>query len=753
MSAQLLSSKTVIEEQEPSLRVIQSVATGVLACLGITAKGPVGVSTLILSFEEFVRVFGGDIANGIATSAVRGFFAGGGQRLYFTRVVHYSDITVATSKTSAAGTLNLRTGAVAASAGKALGSIVGPFSLTPGDTLIVDHNGAGVATATFTATRAAATAANAPTYVLANNGTLLVKIDGGSVQTIVFTTAAFVSIGAATLAEVNAVINAALHGGYADSNAGSPRINSDTRGTHSHVEVTGGTSNGALGFPTSVQNGTGNVGDISAVTVAEVKTIVEAAVTGVTVSNEGGAVAISSNTTGGSSSVQVTAPSTADDELGFDNAVHTGSAGAAVDTLRVDAKYDGTYSGNVTVLVGPATSGVAAEFNLTVFVSGVPVEKFPNVTMDDSAARFVETIVNATDGSGSNYVQVTDLDVDPTHPTTERPTNSSGSPAVPFGPLTGGSDGLASIADVDFVGDSSSHTGLRSFDLNDDVDLLICPERATPAVHNAMLSYSSVTRNGEVFAILDPPAGLTPAGIVTYVDATAALVNMTEDGAIYWPRVKVLNPNSSVYGAADTIVVPPSGHIAGMYARTDGARVGGVYDPPGGVERGQMPGVVGFENTQVLDENVRDLIAPKQVNPITKLRGQPIACDDVMTLKSNGAFPTIAERRGVTFIERSIKDGTQFARIKNNDESLRDEVFRTIDAFLLSQMKVKAFRSMDPEKAFFVDVGDALNPPSEQFLGKLNGRIGLATQKPARFLVFRFAQDTRAIDEEIAAAG
>lgn len=752
-NSQLLSSKVIVQEEQPGLRVIQNVATGILSALGITAKGPVGVSTLITSWEMFVLVFGADIASGIAASAIRGFFAGGGQRLYFTRVVHYSDITNANSKTSVAGALTLQSAASAPSAGRVLGSIVGPYALAHGDTLVVDRETGGTSTATISAVRATVSAGGAGPYTLANAQALTVKINGGSAQTITFTTGAFVDITAATAVEVAAVINAALQGGYADVSGTTVRINSDRKGTGSHVEVTGGTANVGLAFSTSVQNGSGNVADASAVTVAEIKTIVEAAVSGVTVSNVGGAVQIASNTTGGSSHVQVTAPSTADDELGFDNAVHTGSAGAAVDTLTVNAKYDGAYSSNVTVLITNATSGDADEFNLTVLSSGVPVEKtYANLSMLDTDPRFVETVINATDGSGSEYIQVTDLDAAGGDATLSRPANSSGSPAVAFGPLTGGSDGLVSIADIDFVGDSASHLGFHSFDLNDDADLLICPDRATPAVHNAGLSYTSIDRNNEMFFILDPPAGLTPEGINTYVETTAAIMNLTEAGAIYWPRVKVINPNAAVYGSAESIVVPPSGHIAGMFARTDGSRVGGVYEPPGGVEKGVMPGVIGLENEQVLNENVRDLIAPKLINPITRHRGKPIAVDDVLTLHAGGAFPTVAERRGVSFIERSVKDGIQFARIRNNDESLRDEIFRTVDTFLLMQMRVKAFRSMDPDKAFFVDVGDALNPASEQFLGKVNTRIGLATQKPSRFLILSFSQDTRAIDEEIAAA-
>jgi hypothetical protein len=92
--------------------------------------------------------------------------------------------------------------------------------------------------------------------------------------------------------------------------------------------------------------------------------------------------------------------------------------------------------------------------------------------------------------------------------------------------------------------------------------------------------------HGLVFAILDPPAGLGAAGIVDYVLNTAALGNLSEHAAIYWPRVKVLNPSRSVFGSSDQLAVAPSGIIAGVFSRTDGGRPGGVYDPPAGIDKG-----------------------------------------------------------------------------------------------------------------------------------------------------------------------
>jgi phage tail sheath protein FI len=78
-------------------------------------------------------------------------------------------------------------------------------------------------------------------------------------------------------------------------------------------------------------------------------------------------------------------------------------------------------------------------------------------------------------------------------------------------------------------------------------------------------------------------------------------------------------------------------------------------------------------------------------------------------------------------------------------------VRRTITAFLLTQMNNGAFRSREPAKAFFVDVSDALNPPAVVFAGQLVVRVGLATNKPAEFVILRISQDTRAIEATLAA--
>jgi len=265
-----------------------------------------------------------------------------------------------------------------------------------------------------------------------------------------------------------------------------------------------------------------------------------------------------------------------------------------------------------------------------------------------------------------------------------------------------------------------------------------------------MLRYCEVDRNGTVFAVLDPPANQSATDILTYVTTTAALENLSEFGTMCWPRVKVLNPAKSIFGSTDQLVVPPSGIVAGVFARTDSARPGGVYDPPAGIEVGRMFGVLGFETDEVLEETKRDLVYPHRINPLTTGSGLPRFIDGSRTLKGDGQFPYVGERRGVIFIERSLRQGLQFARHKNITEDLLAEVRRTVTAFLLTQMNNGAFASRDPTKAFFVDL--SMNTATTRFAGKIILRVGLATNKPGEFVILLISQDTRALEAELAAA-
>lgn len=418
---------------------------------------------------------------------------------------------------------------------------------------------------------------------------------------------------------------------------------------------------------------------------------------------------------------------------------------APASTITVNAKTDGAWANGYDIEVTAATNGIALDFNLVVKdVNDVILEVFPNLTnADTTSVNAVEVVINNTN-TGSDFISVVSL-------LTTRPVDQVVT-------LAAGDSGLTGLDDADFTGSAAGPTGIFELDQIENLTILIVPGRATSAVHNAMLAYGGVTRGGQVFSILDPPAGNSASAIVTYVVTTASLKGSSTHGAIYWPRVKVVNPSTTIFtsDANGLIVVPPSGFIAGAASRGDNSRIGGIYhnfaglDSDNGVPRGQVIGVLGLETDEVLDVAKRDLVYPELINPITTESGAPIFIDGTRTLKADAQFPTVAQRRGASFIERVIKTGLTFTRHANITDGLLRRASRVVTAFLLEETRKGAFVTQDPAKAFFVDFSNVLNPPSSRAARTVNGRVGLAFAEPADFVVVIVGKDTRLLDEEIA---
>lgn len=181
------------------------------------------------------------------------------------------------------------------------------------------------------------------------DGTSLgVSVDGGSEQTITFDSSA------TDAASTAAFINAHILGAKASVSGGQIVITSDRRGTSSTVTIV--TANSAAGFASTGAGttGTGDVANLGAVTAAEIVALVDATLTGATIAVSGDGFTITSDTSGGSSSVEVKTASTADGVLGLDNNVHTGNA--AVNTLTLTTKEYGLHTKNTYVSISiPST--------------------------------------------------------------------------------------------------------------------------------------------------------------------------------------------------------------------------------------------------------------------------------------------------------------------------------------------------------------------------------------------------------------
>lgn len=733
---ELLSSKVILSEEEPSIRDFPVLASAVLGIQGIAERGPISEATLVSSYAEYERIYGGFISGRQLALAVRAYFLSGGRQCYVSRTCHFTNPASRATAAAVAGSATLPTNSVAATAAIVLGGTTGPWALAPNDTLVGSVERNADDTATFTATAGSET--DTTTYPVTDQDakTLIVQLDGsGWDQTITFS-------GTTTTAlAVSDQINAQLSGGRAEVSGGQVKITSDMKGQDSAVAITGG--NCDLTWAAAVPGG-GNVDNIRAVTFNEVKAIVEAAWTagsGVTCTEVSGALRISTVLTGATAYLQVQASSTCETVFGLATTEAQGSAAGVQNTLKMDGKTPGAYVNSLKVKIGTATSGEASEFNLYILSGTDVLESFPNLSMDSAVTRYVETVVNSAD-YGSLLFAATDLAAVGSA-TVRRPADTSG--VTP----TGGDDGLSGLVDNDFVGSKTGGTGFYAFDSIPDVTIMACPDNTTATVQKAMIGYATSDKQGLPFCVLDPQAGLSATGILAQQTGLGS-EGVTEIASLYWPRLLVVNPSPSVYGSSvQTITVCPSGYIAGVMALNDRETTEGPFYQPAGVEAGKLYGVVGLETAEVNLEAKRDLVFPKRINPINYMKNWGIFIDGARTLKGTGNFPTIGERRGVSHIEKLLQDGLQWVRHRNNTPDLRQSVHKQVYALLHGWMRRSAFASNDPAKAFFVDVSDGLNPPSVVRAGKLVLRVGLATNAPAEFVIIKVTKDTRALEDEL----
>lgn len=285
-------------------------------------------------------------------------------------------------------------------------------------------------------------------------------------------------------------------------------------------------------------------------------------------------------------------------------------------------------------------------------------------------------------------------------------------PAVAVG--GGGRDGLYIGRD----GGPGARTGLKCFDEIDEIAIVAAPGQISPAVADALLSHCETRKDR--FAILDSPETITGG-----VDKLPKPRD-SKYGAYYFPWIQVYDPDKG------NIFVPPSGHIAGVYSRTDSER--GVHKAPANE---LVRGALGLKYN--VSKGEQDLLNPKGINAIRFLNGG-IRIWGARTLSSDPSWRYINVRRLFIMVESSIERATQWVVFEPNDHRLWKRVQRTISSFLTLLWRNGALMGTAPEQAFYVKCDDETNPPEVIDAGQLVVEIGLAPVKPAEFVIFRIGQ-------------
>ncbi|MBE0480415.1 MAG: phage tail sheath family protein [Dehalococcoidia bacterium] len=287
------------------------------------------------------------------------------------------------------------------------------------------------------------------------------------------------------------------------------------------------------------------------------------------------------------------------------------------------------------------------------------------------------------------------------------------------------------------VGDASERSGVNGLELADDVTMVICPDlmalyqagkiskEGVKIIQTAMLDHC--TNMKDRFAILDCLPGMSPQEVKDWVVNEAGYDS--KYGAIYYPWIKVANP----LGNGEGIFVPPSGHMAGVYARTDTTR--GVHKAPANEI---VQGAIGLE--MQITKSEQDSLNPSGINCIRAFPGRGIRVWGARTLSSDGSWRYINVRRLFNFIEKSIAVGTQWVVFEPNDMNLWSRIRRDIKAFLKRVWLDGALFGATPEEAFYVKCDSELNSIEIRDAGQVIIEIGLAPVKPAEFVIFRISQ-------------
>lgn len=398
-----------------------------------------------------------------------------------------------------------------------------------------------------------------------------------------------------------------------------------------------------------------------------------------------------------------------------------------VDRIENNRVY---FTEAVSGLAAPIADGasvVEQSFNLLVYQSDVLVESFPNVNMSPTdEVDYVEKRVN--EGSAASQFIAVEDESSVTDPPGNRPA------AVTKVFLTGGTDGLGSIAASDFVGSPASDTGLYALDAVEVINMVAIPESQTQVAQSGLIQYCELRRYP--LGIMSSPVGLSVPAAITYFNTTLAA--NTSRAAAFYPQVKVLDPVTQ-----RQLVVPVDGHVMGIYARTDGQY--GVQQVGAG-EYGQIFGILDFENEETKFEAKRDLLYQAKINPICNYTGLGRVVFGSRTLsKTGGIGSQINERRVFSFIEQSLDLGMRFVLFKLNTPEFRKTVKDTMDAFLIGQRLDGVLES------FYTDLGEGLNNAIVRAQGKLIAVVGLKAPDTIEFFEIVVTKDTRALEAALAA--
>lgn len=268
---------------------------------------------------------------------------------------------------------------------------------------------------------------------------------------------------------------------------------------------------------------------------------------------------------------------------------------------------------------------------------------------------------------------------------------------------------------------------LESFTPIDEIALVAIPGAVSDAVQGAILDHCENQYLQDRFAILD---GRRTSVAVPTKDEIRGGTRDSSYGAIYYPWIDVGVKDAD----GNTVYQPPSGHLAGVYARVDTER--GVHKAPANEV---IRGALGLE--KLVSKQGQAGLNPDGINVIRSFDGSiTVWGARTMAGAAQAEWRYISSRRVFNFLRESIDEGTQWAVFEPNAPELWSKIRRNVGAFLTTVWSSGALLGNTPEQAFYIRCDESVNPAAVRDAGQLVVEVGVALVRPAEFVVFRVSQ-------------
>lgn len=386
------------------------------------------------------------------------------------------------------------------------------------------------------------------------------------------------------------------------------------------------------------------------------------------------------------------------------------------------------------------------ELRVRVVVGRGRIEEYADLGASDSQKRYIGRILQKDDPEDPDAPVY--LEWDPTASSDPVPGFLPARLMVALqgdssGRLAGGHDGdlpsptqlAGSAADPDNM--NIKATGLEALAEIDDVSIVAMPDSGDmgDATVSRVAAQALVTHAEKMryrIAVVDGPVGSSLNEIRDFRGQFDS-----KHAALYYPWIKVYDPNERFSQGTPPrqLLLPPSGFVAGIYARSDINR--GVHKAPANEI---VRGLTQFEVN--INKPRNEVINPEGINALRFFEGRGYRVWGARTMSSDPEWKYVNVRRLFNYIEHSIDKGTQWAVFEPNNQRLWDNIRRTVEDFLLVLWRDGALLGSKPEEAFFVRCDRSTMTQNDLDNGRMICLVGLAPVKPAEFVIFRIGQWT-----------